>query len=167
MRPSVRYSLDVSPRPADALRHACISNVSNLGAVWGTSPDWLAVCREQTPRNQDRGSSACLDPPCLLSNLPDLTKFLSWRLARGHQRKTPPQVGPARGFQRAVRLGGLTPGLRTERRGQDDTPKRKMMRARLPSIAKGLIQFECGTDTTVGAIPGPQSTATHQTGFQG
>ena len=90
-----------------------------------------------------------------LSNLPDLTKFLSWRLARGHQRKTPPQVGPARGFQRAVRLGGLTPGLRTERRGQDDTPKRKMMRARLPSIAKGLIQFECGTDTTVGAIPGP------------
>jgi hypothetical protein len=31
------------------------------------------------------------------------------------------------------------------------------MRARLPSIAKGPIQFECGTDTTVGAIPGPQS----------
>ena len=29
------------------------------------------------------------------------------------------------------------------------------MRARLPSIAKGLIQFECGTDTTVGAIPVP------------
>jgi hypothetical protein len=26
------------------------------------------------------------------------------------------------------------------------------MRARLPSIAKGLIQFACGTDTTVGAI---------------
>ena len=92
---------------------------------------------------------------------------LSWRLAHGHQRKTPPQVGPARGFQRAVRLGGLSPGLRTERRAKDDTPKRKMMRARLPSIAKGLIQFECGTDTTVGAIPGPQSTATHQTDSQG
>jgi len=33
--------------------------------------------------------------------------------------------------------------------GQDDTPKRKMVRARLPSIAKRLIQFECGADTTV------------------
>jgi hypothetical protein len=66
-----------------------------------------------------------------------------------HARKTPLQVGPERGFQRAVRLGWVRPGHRTERRGQDDTPKRKMVRARLPSIAKGLIQFECCADTTV------------------
>ena len=77
----------------------------------------------------------------LLSNLQDF--------AHGHQRKTPPQVGPGQGLQRAVRLGGLSPGLRTERRGQDDTPKRKMVRARLPSIAKGLIQFGCCAATTV------------------
>ena len=43
----------------------------------------------------------------------------------------------------------LRPGDRTERRSQDDTPKRKMVRARLPSIAKILIQFECGAATTV------------------
>ena len=58
-------------------------------------------------------------------------------------------MGPGRGFQRAVRLGWVRPGLRTERRGQDDTPMRKMVRARLPSVANRLIQFECCAGTTV------------------
>ena len=42
-----------------------------------------------------------------------------------------------------------------ERRGQDDTPKRKMVSARLPSIAEGLIQFGCCADTTVPMRPKP------------
>jgi len=72
LRPSVRYSLDVSPRSVDALRRASTLALTSAtyGAVWGTSPDWIAGCsRAQTPRNQDRGSNACLDPPCLVKQL--------------------------------------------------------------------------------------------------
>jgi hypothetical protein len=42
--------------------------------------------------------------------------------------------GRRRGFQRAVRQGGLCPGPRTERRDQDDTPKGKMVCAGLPTM---------------------------------
>jgi hypothetical protein len=63
--------------------------------------------------------------------------------------KTPPQVGPGRGFQRAVRLGWVRPGHRTERQNQYDTPKRKIVRTALPSIVNALIQFGCCACTTV------------------
>ena len=65
-----------------------------------------------------------------------VTSMCSHSGPHGHQRKTPPQVGPGRGFQRAVRLGELRPGLRTERRRQNDTPKEKTVRAPLPNIAQ-------------------------------
>ena len=71
---------------------------------------------------------------------------------RPHDRRTPPQVGPGRGFQRAVRLGWVRPGLRTERRTQDDTPKGKMVRALLPSILKVLIQFGCCATATLAQV---------------
>ena len=71
---------------------------------------------------------------------------------RPHDRRTPPQVGPGRGFQRAVRLGWVRPGLRTERRSQDDTPKGKMVRALLPSILKVLIQFGCCATATLAQV---------------
>ena len=63
--------------------------------------------------------------------------------------ENPAEVGPGRGFQRAVRRGGLSPGHRTERRCQDDTPKRKMVRARLPNIVNALIRFGCCICITV------------------
>ena len=64
-------------------------------------------------------------------------------------RKTPPQVGPGRGFQRAVRRGGLFPGLRTERRDQDDTPKGKMVRPRLPDVVNARNHLRCCARATV------------------
>lgn len=79
--------------------------------------------------------------------------------------------GQSGAFNGRFALGWVRPGHRTERRGQDDTPKRKMVRARLPSIAKRLIQFECGAHTTVqfrGAIASrrqPTSPRPGRTGF--
>ena len=57
--------------------------------------------------------------------------------------------GQSGAFNGRFALGWVRPGHRTERRGQDDTPKRKMVSARLPSVAEGPIQFECCADTTV------------------
>jgi hypothetical protein len=47
---------------------------------------------------------------------------------------TPPQVGHGAGLSTggSPSLGWVRPGLRTERRSQDDTPKGKMVRALLP-----------------------------------
>ena len=47
--------------------------------------------------------------------------------------------GQSGAFNGRFALGWVRPGHRTERRGQDDTPKRKMVRARLPSLAEGPI----------------------------
>ena len=57
--------------------------------------------------------------------------------------------GQGRGFQRAVRLGELRPGLRTERRRQNDTLKRKRCVPRYQTSHRPLIQLECCAYTTV------------------
>ena len=123
---------------------------ATYGAVWGTSPDWIAGCsRAQTPRNQDRGSNACLDPPCLAKQLAGFDEVPQPGLSARAKEKPRRRWGQRGAFNGRFALGWVRPGHRTERRGQDDTPKRKMVRARLPSIAKRLIQFECGADATV------------------
>jgi hypothetical protein len=97
-------------------------------------------------------------PSQCAASLPRLLSLLRNRRVRRsgehrpHDRRTPPQVGPGRGFQRAVRLGWVRPGLRTERRSQDDTPKGKMVRALLPSILKVLIQFGCCATATLAQV---------------
>jgi hypothetical protein len=125
-----------------------LANISNCGAVLVTSPDWRAGCsRAQTPGNQDRASRACR-PPYKVS-----------ACSEPNQRK--PRRGWGRaGLQRAVHLGGLSPGLRTERRNPYDTPQGKMVRARLPGIVNAKIRFGCCASTTVGEVAVRTASAT-------
>ena len=55
----------------------------------------------------------------------------------GRERKPRCRWGQSGAFNGRFALGWVRPGHRTERRGQDDTPKRKMVRARLPRSQRG------------------------------
>jgi hypothetical protein len=57
------------------------------------------------------------------------------------QEKTPPQVGPGGAFDGRFAEEG-SPGHRTERRRQDDTPKRKMVRAWFTEHRERAVGFD-------------------------
>ena len=84
-------------------------------------------------------------PSDVFSSERSLSVRSRWNQQAGYG-KTPPQVGPRRGFNGRFAKEGCS---RTERRDQDDTPKEKMVFARLPDIVEARNHMMCCACATV------------------
>ena len=122
---------------------------ATCGPVLVTSPDWepdAVECKLLEIRIGPHVQSTLLLKEAACRGL---RKFHNSSSA-SPTKENPAAGGAGAGLQRAVHLGGLSPGLRTERRNPYDTPQRKMVRARLPWIVNVEIRFGCCASTTVG-----------------